>query len=326
MQITSNTQSPITQATNKIKNSADNPGFNPSKPLDFLDDKGNAIFNKLLEGKSEEDKIGFKVILNFRFHYLDSLRGKNDTAEVEYVGNLNTDSKSVMFRMQKAYEEIKKGGTDKIGMSQFLKDFLSLYTKETTPEKIQSTEQKKSKNLEQFYEKDVQQPAEKTKVVLEKKIPQHESRYETLMKMNFNNMTPAQHAELSHLSANRPLESLSDEANKALAKSLEGKSDKEKSQIKAIISLELTTSVKMDKGGDIVHGSRDFSQQSKNDVIAKIQKFIDNFYKGGGTDTIGTMDVLKDFLSLYEQSNKTQQNQNITLKDLLKDKSTAEQI
>jgi len=50
-------------------------------------------------------------------------------------------------------------------------------------------------------------------------------------------------------------------------------------------------------------------------VTAKIQKFIDNFYKGGGTDTIGAMDVLKDFLALYKQ------NKNTTLKDLLQDKS-----
>lgn len=169
MNITSNNQVSTVSEPNKTKDGAGIPDFDPNKPLDFLDDKGNAIFNKLLEGKSEEDKIGFKVILNFRFHYLDSLRGKNDTAEVEYVGNLNTDSKSVMFRMQKAYEEIKKSGTDKIGIGQFLKDFLSLYTKETTPEKPQFTEKIKSKNLEQFYAKDVQEQAEKIKVALSSK-------------------------------------------------------------------------------------------------------------------------------------------------------------
>ncbi len=169
MKISSNNQSSVVSTPSKTKNGAGVPDFDPNKPLDFLDDKGNKIFNKLLEGKSEEDKIGFKVILNFRFHYLDSLRGKDDTSEVEYVGNLNTNPKSVIFRMQRAYEEIKKGGTDKIGMGDFLENFLSLYTKETTLEKTQSTEEVKSKNLEQFYEKDLQQSAEKTKVALSSK-------------------------------------------------------------------------------------------------------------------------------------------------------------
>jgi hypothetical protein len=98
----------------------------------------------------------------------------------------------------------------------------------------QSTEQ--SKTLEQFYTKETQKKAESTKVSLEKTIPEHESRYETLMKMNFDNMNEIERAEFSHLSANRPLEFLSDEANKALSKSLEGKSDEEKGQIKAHIA------------------------------------------------------------------------------------------
>jgi len=76
------------------------------------------------------------------------------------------------------------------------------------------------KNLEQAYTKNIEQPAEKTKVSLEKTIPKHESRYET-------------------------------------------------------------PSIKMDKSGNIIHGARDFS----------------------------------------EQSNKAQQSQNATLEHLLKEKS-----
>jgi hypothetical protein len=317
MKITSNTQPSITPTQNKTKNGFGVPDFDPNKPLDFLDDKGNAILDKLLDGRSKEDKTTIKVILNMTFHYLPSLK---DGDQLHYVSNISTDPDSIKNTMQRFYDNNKNGGSDTIGLNNIVKDFLSTYTKETTSKQTQSTEEIKSKNLEQFYNKEIEQPAEKTKVVLEKKIPQHESRYDTLMK-NYKNLSPAEHAEFSHLSVNRPLKSLSDEANKALAKSLEGKSDEEKSQIKAIISLELTTSIKMDKSGNILHGARDFSQQSKNDVTAKIQKFIDNFYKGGGTDTIGTIDVLKDFLSLYEQSNKTQENQKTTLKDLLKDKS-----
>ncbi|QOP43575.1 hypothetical protein FJR45_06255 [Sulfurimonas sediminis] len=168
---------------------------------------------------------------------------------------------------------------------------------------------------------EVQQKAETTKVALEKTIPKHESRYETLLKMNFDNMNEVERAEFSHLSANRPLEFLSDEANKALAKSLEGKSDEEKGQIKSIISLEFTTSIKMNDKGNIIHGARDFSKKNHDEVVSKLNKFIDNFYKGGGVDTIGTIDVLKDFLTLYTDDKQTQKVQNATLKDLLQKQS-----
>jgi hypothetical protein len=217
-------------------------------------------------------------------------------------------------------QESSKGLPDELGLTKIAQKLAEQYRAQTTPKQMQFAEKTKSKDLEQLYNKEIKEPAEKTKVSLEKKIPQHESRYETLWNKRYH-LSKSEEAEFSHLSANRPLESLSDEANKALAKSLEGKSDEEKGQIKAIISLELTTSIHMDKGGNIVHGARDFSQQSKNEVTTKIQKFIDNFYKSGGTDTIGTIDVLKDFLSLYEQSNKVQQSQNATLENLLQNQN-----
>ena len=165
-----------------------------------------------------------------------------------------------------------------------------------------------------------QQKADKTKVALEKKIPQHESRYETLMKMNHNNMTLAQHTEFSHLSANRPLDFLSDEANKALAKSLEGKSDEEKGQIKAIISLEFTISVKMDNNGNIVHGARDFSKKNHEEVMSKIHKIINNTQ----LDTIGTIDVLKDFLSLYTHDEKKAKSSTSPLRDMLNNSNSGD--
>lgn len=130
-------------------------------------------------------------------------------------------------------------------------------------------------------------------------IKKHESRYDTLSKMNYNNMTPAQHAEFSLLSDDKLVSFLSDEAKEALNKSLEGKSDAEKFSIKAMLQLEFTTSIKMNDNGNIVHGERDFSKKNKDEVIDTLQKFIDDFYKNNGTDTIGAMDVLKDFLSLY---------------------------
>ena len=222
MKITSNTQPSITPAQNKTKNGFGVPDFDPNKPLDFLDDKGNAILDKLLEGRSKQDKISMKLILNMAFHYIPSLKHGN---QLHYVSNISTDHNSIKNTMQNYYDNNIRGGDDKLGFLPIVKEFLSLYTKETAPKQTQSTEETKSKNLEQFYTKETQQKVESTKVSLEKTIPEHESRYETLMKMNFDNMNEVERAEFSHLSTNRPLEFLSDEANKALAKLLEGKSD-----------------------------------------------------------------------------------------------------
>jgi len=313
MKITSNIQPSITPVQNKTKNGFGVPDFNPNKPLDFLDDKGNKILDKLLEGRSQEDKTTMKVILNMTFHYLPSLKDGN---QLHYVSNISTDSDSVKNTMQKFYDNNKNGGGDTIGLNNIVKEFLSLYTKETTPKQTQSTEETKSKNLEQFYKQDVQQPAEKTRVVLEKKIPKHESRYETLWNKRYH-LSPTEEAEFSHLSANRPLGFLSDEANKVLAKSLEGKSDEEKGQIKAIISLEFTTSIKMGDNGNILHGKRDFSKKNHDEVVSKIKQIIDNTFK----DTIGTIDILKDFLSIYSKNQEEQKSQKVILEDLLKKQS-----
>jgi len=166
MKITSNTQSSITPAQNKTKNGFGVPDFDPNQPLDFLDDKGNAILNKLLEGRSQEDKTTMKVILNMTFHYLPSLKDGN---QLHYISNISTDHNSIKNTMQEFYDNNKNGGSDTIGLNNIVKDFLSLYTKKTTPKQTQSTEEIKSKNLEQFYAKDVQQPAEKTKVTLSSK-------------------------------------------------------------------------------------------------------------------------------------------------------------
>ena len=139
-------------------------------------------------------------------------------------------------------------------------------------------------------------------------IKQHESRYETLWNKRYH-LSQGEEAEFSHLSANRPLEFLDKEGNKALAKSLEGKSDKEKGMIKAIIRLDFTTSIKMNDTGNIVHGKRDFSKKNKDEVVNTLQKFIDNFYKAGDVDTVGTIDVLKEFLSLYTNKTTPKQTQ-----------------
>jgi hypothetical protein len=162
MKISSNNQSYIS-APNKTKNGFGIPDFNPNKPLDFLDDKGNKILDKLLEGRSKEDKTTMKVILNMTFHYLPSLKDGN---QLHYISNISTDPDSIKNTMQKFYDNNKNGGSDTIGLNNIVREFLSIYTKETTPKKNQSTEETKSKNLEQFYKQDVQQPAEKTKVSL----------------------------------------------------------------------------------------------------------------------------------------------------------------
>jgi len=86
------------------------------------------------------------------------------------------------------------------------------------------------------------------------------------MKMNHNNMTLAQHTEFLHLSANRPLEFLSDE------------------------------------------------------VMSKIHKIINNTY----SDTIGTIDVLKDFLSLYTHDEKTEKGSTSPLRDMLSNSNSGD--
>jgi hypothetical protein len=77
MQVSTNRQTYTSPLQTKTKNGVDNPGFDPNKPLDFLDDKGNKILDKLLEGRSQEDKTTMKVILNMTFHYLPSLKDGN---------------------------------------------------------------------------------------------------------------------------------------------------------------------------------------------------------------------------------------------------------
>ena len=166
MKITSNTQPSIIPAQNKTKNGFGVPDFDPNKPLDFLDDKGNTILNKLLEGRSKQDKISMKLSLNMAFHYIPSLEHGN---QLHYVSNISTDHNSIKNTMQNYYDNNMRGGDDKLGFLPIVKEFLSLYTKETTPKQTQSTEETKSKNLEQFYEKDVWQSAEKTKVSLSSK-------------------------------------------------------------------------------------------------------------------------------------------------------------
>ena len=166
MNITSNTQASVTPTQNKTKNSFGVPDFDPNKPLDFLDDRGNKLLDKLLEGRSKEDKTTMKVILNMTFHYLPSLKDGN---QLHYMSNISTDPDSVKNTMQKFYDNNKNGTGDTIGLNNIVREFLSLYNKETSPEKSQSTEEIKSKNLEQFYETNVHQPAEKTKVSLSKK-------------------------------------------------------------------------------------------------------------------------------------------------------------
>ena len=149
-------------------------------------------------------------------------------------------------------------------------------------------------------------------------IKKHESRYETLWNKRYR-LSKDEETEFSHLSANRPLEFLDEKANKALAKSLEGKSDEEKGMIKAIIRLEFTTSIKMNDNGSIVHGERDFSKKNKDEVVATLENFINDFYKSNGTDTIGAIDVLKDFIILYSKETtpeKTQSTEEVKSKNL----------
>ena len=184
--------------------------------LSFLDDKANGILNDILSDKTPHEAFLVKatMMMNMQHPINVDEQGNIYRGDIQNFKISENDVQKRLITYATDLQNSSKGLPDELGLTKIVQKLSELYTKEMTPKQTQSIEETKSKNLEQLYKKEIEQPAEKTKVVLEKKISQHESRYETLMKMNHDNMNEVQRAEFSHLSANRPLESLSDEANK----------------------------------------------------------------------------------------------------------------
>ncbi|NOQ31041.1 MAG: hypothetical protein GQ570_07975 [Helicobacteraceae bacterium] len=147
--------------------------------------------------------------------------------------------------------------------------------------------------------------------VAQKKQP---SRYETLLDMNYDNMTEAERSELSYYSARRPMNFLDEEGNKALNKALEGKTDAEMFDIKAVLGLEFMTSVKANHNTHTVDRQKfDSIDTSKSATVDRFEKFITDFEKNGSVNTIGLMEVMGKFLNIYKDSNtsfdiKTEEN------------------
>lgn len=131
------------------------------------------------------------------------------------------------------------------------------------------------------------------------------TRYEQLLAMNYDNMSKAERSELSYYNARRPMPFLDDEGNEALNKALEGKTDAEMFSIKSILMLEFTTSVTQNTQGEIVREKFDITDTSKNATITRFENYIDNFHKSGSTNTIGLIDVMEDFLSIYKNNDSS---------------------
>ena len=94
---------------------------------------------------------------------------------------------------------------------------------------------------------------------------------------------------------------LADEkGNEALNKSLEGKTDKEKFQIKGILELSFTTSIKQDSVGNIERTKLDTLDISKSETIARFEAFMKGFKKNSSFDTTGNDKVVDKFLQLYK--------------------------
>ena len=129
------------------------------------------------------------------------------------------------------------------------------------------------------------------------------TRYEVLMGMNYDNMSEAEKKERFHYFAMRPMPFLDEEGNKALNKSLEGKTDIEKSQIKSVLQLSFMTSVKVNHDNHTVDRQKfDSIDTSKSATVDRFEKFMEDFPKNGSIDNIGLMDVMDKFLNIYKAS------------------------
>lgn len=132
---------------------------------------------------------------------------------------------------------------------------------------------------------------------------QQPTRYETLLAMNYDNMSEVERKELSYWHGMRSIKSLDEEGNKALNKALEGKTDIEKSQIKSVLELEFMTSIKANHTTQTVDRQKfDSIDTSKNATIDRFETFIVEFEKNGSVNNIGLIDVMNKFLGIYKNS------------------------
>ncbi|MFT5661292.1 MAG: hypothetical protein ACI9TV_001938 [Sulfurimonas sp.] len=134
--------------------------------------------------------------------------------------------------------------------------------------------------------------------VAQKKQP---TRYEVLQDMKYENMSEAERKERFHYFAMRSMPFLDEEGNKEFNKSLEGKTDIEKSQIKSVLQLSFMTSVKANHTNHTVDRQKfDTIDTSKDSTVSRFKDYISEFKKNGSIDNIGLIDVMNNFLQTYK--------------------------
>ena len=172
MQISSNHYS--TTVNNKDNSKVDTSEYDfwkdPTKGLSFLDDKANTLLNDLLSGKTDEEIFLTKVTMMINIANPvtadkegNVIRGNNS--------NFDISSDAVKTRLKDYHnhleDALKGGGVDTLNLRDISKQLFELYSKSDATEESQFPEKTKTKNLEQFFEKEIRIQSEKTKNSLE---------------------------------------------------------------------------------------------------------------------------------------------------------------
>jgi len=166
---------------------------------------------------------------------------------------------------------------------------------------ITSNTQSQYANIGDYSNKKQTTESTEEELVEEKQL----TRYEQLLAMDYDNMSEAERSERFHYLAMRPMPFLDDEGNEALNKSLEGKTDIKKFQIKSILELSFMTSVTSNAQGEIVREKFDSIDTSKDATISRFENYINDFNKSGSTNNIGIIDVMEDFLNIYKNNDSS---------------------
>ncbi len=143
-----------------------------------------------------------------------------------------------------------------------------------------------------------------------------QTRYEMLLGMKSENMTPAELAEKEHYNAMRPVKYLDEVGNEALNKALEGKTDTEKFSIKMMLELEFMTSVKLNAQGGLDRQKFDSIDTSKSATEDRFSNYLKTYDDLHPLDTLGVKDIVAKFLDIYKNdSTKDVKNQENSVVD-----------
>jgi len=127
-----------------------------------------------------------------------------------------------------------------------------------------------------------------------------QTRYEVLLGMKWEDMTPAQRIEKEHYIVMLPVKCLDEKGNAALDKTLEGKTNTEKFSIKMMLELEFMRSVKYNVLSSLDKEEFVCVDISKDAIISRFKKFLKSYHKNAlGVDPLGIADVVGMFLDIY---------------------------